>query len=180
MEKIILYGNDGDELKSLLIRAFSSLRKIRYFQNNIPSGLYGGGEKTLCLLDYTCPFFPEPSPCLFLFKRAALSFGGMKLPSCYLPVLESGNTPAANMLAHTGGSAVLCGMSPRDTLSLSSTGFPHSMVSIQRDLRTVDNRILEPSEIPVTLSAPAPEYPLLAACAALLLSGPVKERGLYL
>ena len=173
MEKVILYGNDGGELKSIMIRAFSPLRKIRYFRNGVPSGIYGCGEKNMRLLDYTCPFFPEPGPCLFVFKGAALPFGWLKLPSGYLPILESGNVSAATILAHTGGAA-----SPRDTLSLSSNGFPKALVSIQRDLRRADEQIIEPADVPVTLSAPAPEYPLLAACAALLLLGPVTEGGL--
>lgn len=178
MEKIILYGTDGDEMKMVMIRAFSPFRAIRYYRNGIFSGTFGYGRLPLTLMDYTCPFIMEEEPCLFIFKKNAVSFGGIKLPASYFPILESDNAGAAGMLAHTGVTAVTCGMSPRDTLSLSSNDFPVSLVSIQRDLLTPDDRIIEPADIPVSLSAPAPEHPLLAACAALLLCGDMDEKGL--
>ncbi len=177
LSRVVLYGNDHDEMKKIMLRALSPYKKIAYFRNHTPAGQYGCGEDTITLLDFTCPFAMNNEACIFVFKRGAVSFGGIKLPSTYVPVLGEENAGAVPMLTHTGCPVVTCGMSPRDTLSLSSSDFPSALVSIQRDIRTLSGNVMEPADFRVHLSAPSDEYPLLAACAALLLLDTNPEKG---
>lgn len=158
-------------MKNVMIRAFSPYRKVEYYRNHTLAGVYGDKTESLKLLDFTCPFIMKNEASVFVFKNGAVSFGGIKLPSSYIPVFESSNRGAVHMLAHTGCPVVTCGMSPRDTLSFSSNAFPTALVSVQRDIRTTNGRIIEPADFPVLLTGKASEYSVLAACATLLLMG---------
>ena len=66
--------------------------------------------------------------------------------------------------------AVSCGLGSSDALTLSSIREDRAMLSLNRELTTLTGDILEPQEIPVTLSpAPSPEPEALAAAAGAML-----------
>ena len=82
----------------------------------------------------------------------------------------------------SGGGDVRCGLGEGDDLTLSSIRLDGAMLSLRRDLRTLDGALLEPQEIPVKLEgarAPEPEA-VLAAAGAMLLLGADPARGLRL
>ena len=65
---------------------------------------------------------------------------------------------------------VSCGLGSSDALTLSSIREGRAMLSLSRELTTLSGEILEPQDIPVTLSAaPAPEPEALAAAAGAML-----------
>lgn len=82
--------------------------------------------------------------------------------------------------AGSGGGDVRCGLGDGDDLTLSSIRSGGAMLSLQRDLRTLNGTLLEPQEIPVTLETrcePEPEA-VLAAAGAMLLLGADPSAGL--
>ena len=65
---------------------------------------------------------------------------------------------------------VSCGLGSADALTLSSIREGRAMLSLSRELTTLSGEILEPQDIPVTLSAaPSPEPEALAAAAGAML-----------
>ncbi|MDR3278329.1 MAG: hypothetical protein LBT12_06105 [Oscillospiraceae bacterium] len=66
-------------------------------------------------------------------------------------------------------SVVTYGMSPRDTLTLSSIGAPRGVVSLQREVMTADGELLDMQELIIRGDAGADE--LLAVTGGLLLLG---------
>lgn len=75
-------------------------------------------------------------------------------------------------------SAVSYGPSPRDSLTISSREGDKLLVALQRELVTMDGRVVERQEFPVVLPTGAGELPTLAAAGALLLLGvPPEELG---
>lgn len=65
---------------------------------------------------------------------------------------------------------VSCGLGSSDALTLSSIREGRAMLSLNRELYTLSGEILEPQDIPVTLSAaPSPEPETLAAAAGAML-----------
>ena len=90
----------------------------------------------------------------------------------------SGGALAARILLLPGDSApslaadalalqtVGYGLSPRDTLTLSSLAAPERLLCLQRSVLTVDGALLEPQELPLS-----PEFSTLADEAALLAAG---------
>ena len=90
--------------------------------------------------------------------------------------LRVGSAPAP------GGEEITCGLGADGDLTLSSIREDGAMLSLQRDLRTLEGVVLEPQEIPVSLDRgrePEPEA-LLAAAGAMLLLGADPEGGLRL
>lgn len=66
--------------------------------------------------------------------------------------------------------AISYGMSYKSSVTLSSIG-KRSVLSIQRELATLNGDILEPQEIPVSNLLSLTEYALMASMAALLIMG---------
>lgn len=98
--------------------------------------------------------------------RAAAA--GIPLPRQCRTVLLPGG---AGSLSLRAASAVSYGASPRDSLTLSSREGDTLWAALQRELVTVDGRVVERQEFPLRLEPGAGELPSLAAAGALLLLG---------
>ena len=98
---------------------------------------------------------------------------GMPLPERSRTVLlpgELGNVPLR------AASAVSYGVSPRDSLTISSREGGTLWVALQRELVTVDGRVVERQEFPLALKPGERELSALAAAGALLLLGVPPEK----
>ena len=73
-------------------------------------------------------------------------------------------------------SAVSYGSSPRDSLTISSREGDTLWAALQRELVTVDGRVVERQEFPVSLAPGEDELSALAAAGALLLLGLPPEK----
>lgn len=79
--------------------------------------------------------------------------------------------PGDMKVLHAGAEyAVTYGMSPCDTITLSSVGVDRCVLAVQREVRTVFGKKIEPQEIIIPRMKLAPDY-VMASWAALLLAG---------
>ncbi len=112
-------------------------------------------------------------------KKGIIVFGKMLNKSgCNLkiesmiPIIDTSNINAVNIVRNLKTAAVGCSMSGHDTISVSGlTGFSSKIISLQRTIKTLDGEIVEPHDFVVKPSDEIPIYPLLAGCSVLLLSG---------
>lgn len=82
---------------------------------------------------------------ILIFKsQQAISCGQLSLSDGVISILETENEAAARMLLHTGTTALTCGLTARDTLTLSSISDTAPVVTIQRAITTFDGHTLEP------------------------------------
>lgn len=84
-------------------------------------------------------------------------------PSCNILLI-----PDMLSVIPTCNTAISYGMSSKSSVTLSSIG-KLSVLSIQRELTTLNGKILEPQEIPVSNPLLLTEYQLMASMAALLI-----------
>ena len=98
---------------------------------------------------------------------------GLPLPERCRTVLLPGELGTAPLRA---ASAVSYGVSPRDSLTISSREDGAVWVALQRELVTVDGRIVERQEFPLPLGPGEQELSALAAAGALLLLGVPPEK----
>ena len=98
---------------------------------------------------------------------------GLPLPERCRTVLLPGELGGAPLRA---ASAVSYGVSPRDTLTVSSREDGALWIALQRELVTVDGRLVERQEFPLTLAPGEQELSALAAAGALLLLGVPPEK----
>lgn len=94
--------------------------------------------------------------------------GGLPLPRQCRTVLLPGGIKGTPPQA---ASAVSYGVSPRDTLTISSREGDLLWAALQRELVTVDGQVVERQEFPLYLEPRQEELPALAAAGALLLLG---------
>ena len=117
---------------------------------------------------------------LLLLKNSFCPGPKDRLSPGLLPVFESHNQKALAFLHREGASAITCGMSPRDTLSLASVDYHSATVSIQRCIPLLDGTVLEPGDIPVELGKPYSPHQILAAVSVLLFCGVPSKEGYQL
>lgn len=99
---------------------------------------------------------------------------GLPLPERCRTVLLPGELDATPLRA---ASAVSYGVSPRDSLTISSREDGTTLwIALQRELVTVDGRIVERQEFPLALKPEEQELSALAAAGALLLLGVPPEK----
>lgn len=95
-------------------------------------------------------------------------------------IVDSGDSASLLALSGLNLTAVTCGTSASDTLSLSSLTADSAAVSLQRTIGTMSGAQIEPCEIPVTITAPISNRCLLLSCALLLLLGVDCSKGYFL
>jgi hypothetical protein len=106
-----------------------------------------------------------------LFKKSVPKGIHIEIPPAFFAVIDSDNGEAADMLRGDGIQTVTCGLSQKDTITFSSLESDRAVISLQRKLKALDGREIEPVELPVRCDLTYREYPLLAAVAVLLLTG---------
>lgn len=87
-----------------------------------------------------------------------------------IPIVDDQNKQAISILSHTGTSAISCGMAMHNTLSIASIDENNAIISLQRDIKTLSDSIIEPHDFPVYYSKRIDVFSLLAVSAVLLLS----------
>ena len=113
----------------------------------------------------------ERHPALLVVSPRAAA-RGMQLPRRCRTVLLPGGMGEVSPQA---ASAVSYGVSPRDSLTISSREGGTLWAALQRELVTVDGRVVERQEFPLRLEPGEEELPVLAAAGALLLLGITPE-----
>ncbi|MDD3192500.1 MAG: hypothetical protein PHE47_01375 [Oscillospiraceae bacterium] len=95
------------------------------------------------------------------------------LPPDAVGLLSSDNLPAAEFIRRCQIRAMTLGMSSKDTLTLSSITQDRAVLCLQRGISDLSGNILDPVEIPLSLSRRYDAFSILCAAAVLMLSGQI-------
>lgn len=137
---------------------------------------YAMGQARFLLYETSRLDAVQAEQAILIFKtRQAAHAHPLALSKGIVSILESENEAAARSLLNSGATALTCGLTARDTLTLSSFSDTSPVVSIQRSITAFDGHTLEPCEQPIALHAPLSGYALLSVCAVLLLTGQAPE-----
>lgn len=109
----------------------------------------------------------ESHPALLVVSPRAAARGVRMPRQCRTALLPGGMGGVLPRAA----SAVSYGVSPRDSLTVSSREGDTLWAALQRELVTVDGRVVERQEFPLPLTSGEGELSVLAAAGALLLLG---------
>lgn len=182
MNPIILYGSEKDEsIANMLLAALRSLRAgvLRLTAQSAALLPPGTPSVSYLLLDDGQMRSVQMEHCILLFKANCSGLGGITLPRAHAAVLEPENEKAAALLQAQHVPIVTCGLSQKNTVTFSSRTPSTAVVSLQREIHDTSGAPVEPRELPVALSSPREDYPLLASVAALWLAGAaLPENGL--
>ena len=86
-------------------------------------------------------------------------------------VVDSCNKEVFAAAGASGLEAITCGLSAKDTLTLSSTGVDSTVLNLQRSVPCFDGSVAEPQEIPLRAQVDTDSFTLMAASALFILSG---------
>lgn len=73
-------------------------------------------------------------------------------------------------ICKSGMNAVTCGLSDKDTFTISGISEEQAAVSLQRTLKTVSGKTIQPCEYVFNLTKPLPRYDIMDLAAVLVLS----------
>ena len=167
---LVLYGDRQPELRETLVRALAAYGGVQYFGGGglmrDPSG--GPAEHYLYCVREPLRIGMENTVVVFDSDRAE---DIQYLPGGCPCIVDAGDAAALSYLKSVGHAAVCCGTSAKDTLCVSSMDYGNAVVSVQRELPTLAGTVVEPGDIPLRLKKPCEPFGMLAASAALLLSG---------
>lgn len=120
-----------------------------------------------------------------LFKKGGSGLCEGDIPKTFVAIVDPDDGGAIDAVSKYGLQAVTCGLSQKATVTYSSLEQECAVVSLQREIRSLRGDTVYPREIPIHFTSArelsGDAYALLAATAALLLSGQdIPEDGLRL
>lgn len=167
---IILCGKAEDHSLSEIL-VFSLLRYggVR-FSSRIRMCQLGSENPDFLVWD--CEQIPEVAlkKGILVFKNSYRPTPNILIPPEFLCVFESHNQYAAEVLKKVGASAAVCGLSARETLSISSLDYESAVLSLLRNVKTIQGNLLEPHDFEVKTNREiSPRHMLVTAMVLLLL-----------
>ncbi|MCL2034166.1 MAG: hypothetical protein FWG94_05480 [Oscillospiraceae bacterium] len=156
-------------LQNILSRNFKSIQCV----GGCIDARYDGAE--LFITDAQGLDFIYSSAAIFVFKDSTKPFAEVETTGERLAIVDSCNQDAIKLVSGTKMPAVTCGLSPCDTITLSSLSEDSAVIGLQRCITCFDGTVLEPQEIPVSLCAQVSSFTLLCAAAIFILTGNIKK-----
>ncbi|MBP3855029.1 MAG: hypothetical protein IK990_05360 [Ruminiclostridium sp.] len=165
MTEIIVIGDPEDTaLEQLIRRELSSTYRVLYIKGSEISAAGTGYE--LAVIDCCSPVITGINAPVIVAKRSA----GLPqtLPRSCTAIINSDDPGQLRAAERNGVFTVDCGISPTSTVSFSSETEDTLMVSLNRSLRALSGREIQPLEIPVSKRG-ADDYTLMSFTALRLL-----------
>lgn len=167
---IVIYGSEEDKsLNDTLLRALAKYGGVQFHcKDKIISYSEQGNPKYLVYDVNKLPLFLNCEGILIL-KNSFKDIDDNYLPSNFLPVFDNQNLKAVKFLKDRCKIVLTCGVSSKNTLSISSIDESSAVVSLQRYM-IIKNKIVEPHDFTINLTKQVEPQDLLFTCAILLLS----------
>ena len=108
---------------------------------------------------------------ILILKEQLDPLAGLPRLGTGIAIAESHNKRAMQLLSQVDIPVITCGLSGKDTFTLSSIGESSAVVSIQRTISTWDGHEISPIEIPIRTKGKVDHYGLLCCGAVLSIFG---------
>lgn len=141
----------------------------------------GGDSSRLFLLEMFSPFvemiplkswIPVPGTRQLLFLPEKIHMPeNLFLSKETTAIVCSESTSQLEVLSQTPAQVLVCGLSSKDTVTFSSRKDTRATVSLLREIRGWDGRIVEPMDIPLDVPSNCGDYLVLAAVASAIYFG---------
>lgn len=179
MISVVVFGNKDDLRQSSAIeRALSRFGDVEYDDGYT---MRRTGEN-VCFIVHENSHLRriDEKNTILIFKNNTLPSKKIIIGDRVTAIFDSSDMNAVNILSRQKLCGISCGMSPRDTLTLTSNSFDTAVVSVQREFTDFSGGTIETQELVIKLSKPEEPYTILSVCAVLLLTGCTPTDGGYL
>lgn len=136
MQPVFIFSSNAEQLKSFCKIAFS---------HNVKSENEFFSHKTLDIHITNSPFNILSKNAVVVFLDITDVFNEMQIEKGAICIVESGNKTAMQILANNKNTAIICG-GPQDTISFSSIHEKNIAVCLQRSIKSVGGKKIEPCE----------------------------------
>lgn len=170
---VVLTKKRSSRLKKILLRALENSGGVTELKS-LGDICSADGSKPL-LLSLKSPIKTNPESTITVFDSSYK--GEAQGVVSGISIAASSCDEAIRSIALSDCTAITCGTSPLDTLSIASCKNGGAMISLQREVHTLSGAVIEPCDISVTTDESVHIYPTLAACAVLLLNDIPFENG---
>ncbi len=92
-----------------------------------------------------------------------------RLPIGIIGICEDDNRIALETFKNNGNAVICCGLSSKNSVTLSSIGSQQLFTSLQRSIQNVEGEIIDPCEIKIKLTKNYQAFSVMASTAILLL-----------
>jgi len=175
MDSVIIISSPGNK---------NMTRQVTRVLTSVMSGILVSGNSARSFLKADKPprlLMELEQPENLTLDRAVLIFdsgvpaGDLALKGRFVAVTASDNHDAIKLLKKKKIPTLICGMSSKDTVSLSSRGEGSACVCLQRGIESLSGEAFEPGEIAVKYKGELSEYAIMAAAVTLVLCGALPE-----
>lgn len=176
MVSLVLYGDTKDKsITSKLCRVLSNYGGVLYFSNT-KATKYGDFDNITFTI-YECDNLNEIkiSDCIVIFKSKQTNDSPIRLSENLISITESTNKMAIKAIDGNNNPCISCGMSCNDSVTLSSISDTDATISIQRSIRDINGKLIEPCDIKIKLNHFCDGFTLLSIFCFLILSGKFKS-----
>ncbi len=157
MEVVLICGRDAAE-EDRFSAAFQS-EMTRLLSKHDPFKKFGG----LCVITSRQCISPGNPIIIFCGRPQSKPAGGK------IAILEEDNLEAAALLSEMGIESIPCGMSDKNTLTISSSDLDQIQVCLQRSVTSLDGQSIDLAEYPFEAGEES-GFPFLAAAATYILA----------
>ena len=165
MTEILVIGNEHDTaIERLICDRLSLTYRVLYIKRN--RFLDTGSGYELIVFDSETPVIESVNSPIVLAKRGSKLPG--RLPEGCTAIINADNVAQLDSVRSSGVYVLDCGISPTSTVSFTSESDDKLMISLNRSLRAMSGREIQPLEIPVKKYG-ADDYTLMSFTALRLL-----------
>jgi hypothetical protein len=133
-----------------------------------------GGEAELLLADMSYRAV-RADQVVFVYRDFESVNPELPIDTGAIAIVDSSKEELLTYVATTGLPAITCGLSAKDTVTLSSIRTDSAVINLQRAVTCFDGTLAEPQEIPISRREDANSFALMAASAICLLAGKYPE-----
>ncbi len=105
-----------------------------------------------------------------VFLDEGKRFINQELPLGIIGICEETNKTALEIFKNNGIAVICCGLSSKNSITLSSMGDQQLFATLQRSIQNYDGKIIDPCEIKIKFSKNYQPFSIMASAAILLLS----------
>lgn len=110
------------------------------------------------------------SPGIIVFQSDLVITEDLKIDGDAVCVINSSNKNNKEYICSNSLPTVTCGLSEKDTFTISGISEDQVAVSLQRTIKTLSGKMIEPCEFVINLANPVPRYDIMELTAILVLS----------
>lgn len=167
MLQVVFVGNKEDFLTANLLKSILPTKDVLEISEKFYS-CCGTQPELIIVKSNTLKAIHSSG--IIVFQSDSVVTEDLKIDGDAVCVINSSNKNNSEYICSNSIPTVTCGLSDKDTFTISGISEDQAAVSLQRPIKTLSGKIIEPCEFVINLTNPVPRYDIMELTAILVLS----------